>query len=492
MDKDLESINQVNELVEKARHAQKILAAYSQQEIDRLTALMAEYGYRASRDLAELACRETGFGRVDSKTEKNIFSTRDVYRHLKEVKTCGIVAADTARQIYQVATPMGLVAAIIPVTNPTSTALFKILIAIKARCGIVLSPHPRAVECIKASADIMAKAADAIGAPAAAIGCLTMPTLAATQALMRHTHIAVILATGGAGLVKAAYSSGKPAIGVGPGNAPAFIEKSADIPHAVRCLVVSQGFDWGTVCASEQAIVVDQAIEEQVLQELVNQDAYLCNQKEISQLEKLMPPGRAPNPDLVGRSPATIANLAGFYVPERTTILVVRQNGVGDRYPLSREKLAPILALYIESGWQAGCERCFEILTYGGMGHTLAIHSRDQQIISAFALQKPAFRIMVNAPTSQGAVGYATRLHPSMTLGCGTPGGNITSDNISSHHLLNIKRIAFGNPGLFKEIETPQIVMNAAGEFSTILDPFTDLPDRNRRYYIGPYNRPTI
>lgn len=494
MDQDLQSLQEVRNCVAKAKEAQKVLSHYSQDEVDKLVGLMASYGYRAAQELAEIACEESGFGRVESKREKNIFATRNVYENIKDIKTVGIVHQDLEKQVYEIATPMGIVAAIIPITNPTSTALFKILIAIKARCAIVLSPHPRGVRCTQASANVMKKAISSIGAPEDLVGCLTIPTMAATQELMKHPDIAVILATGGSGLVKAAYSSGKPAIGVGPGNVPAYIEKSADIEHAVRCLVASQTFDWGTICASEQAVVIDSAIEKKCLEEFSRQKAYICNDKEIQMLESLMPSGSSMNPDIVGKSPVFIAQKAGFSVPESTTILLAKQKGVGNSYPLSREKLGPILALYVEENWEKACERCFEILNYGGMGHTLVIHSQDQKIISAFALKKPAFRILVNAPSSQGGVGYATGLVPSMTLGCGSLGGNISSDNITCKHLLNIKRIALGNSNLFPDIATPFVSLanQEKQKKSYHPDPFEDLPGPGKRYYIGPYNNPNI
>jgi acetaldehyde dehydrogenase (acetylating) len=475
VDKDLQAIQEVRALVAKAKQAQPILAAYSQEEVDNLVTLMAERGYRASRELAQLACEETGFGRVESKIEKNIFATRDVYEGMKDVKTVGIIHEDQQKQVYEVAAPMGIVAAIIPVTNPTSTTLFKILICIKARCTIILSPHPKAVKCIQAAAEVMMKAADSIGAPEGLIGCLSIGDMAGAHELMTHPDVDVILATGGAAMVKAAYSSGKPAIGVGPGNCPAFIERTANIPHSVRCLILSKSFDWSTICSSEQSVILDEPIEQQCLEEFRRQGAYMCNDKEIRALEHLMPPGGAINPEIVGKSPVFIAQKAGFKVPEDTLLLLARQQGVGDRYPLSREKLSPLLSLYTENGWEEACERSMEILHYGGMGHTLVIHSRNQEIISAFALKKPAFRILVNAPSSQGAIGYATNLPQSLTLGCGALGRNITSDNITCRHLLNIKRIAFGKPSLFKDIATPHVSLSSESKKETPIyrrDPF--------------------
>lgn len=493
MDRDLQAICEVRDLIKKAKAAQAILGCYSQEEVDRLVSLAAEYGYKASRELAELACEETKMGKVESKVEKNQFATRNVYEHIKNIKTVGIIREDTKRQVYEIATPMGIVAAVIPCTNPTSTALYKILIALKARCTIILSPHPRAVRCIQASANAMLKAANAIGGPDGIIGCLTTPTLEATQELMSHSDTGVILATGGSGLVKAAYSSGKPAIGVGPGNVPAFIEKSANIPHAVRCLVASQGFDWGTICCSEQAVIMDKPIEKECLEEFRRQKAHICNEQEILALQSVVPSGNTINPEVVGQSPSRIASMAGFRVPEDTTILLAWQKGVGDTYPLSREKLSPILALYTEDGWQAACEKCMELLRYGGMGHSLVIHSQNSDVIRAFALAKPVSRILVNAPSSQGGVGYGTGLVPSMTLGCGTPGGNITSDNITTTHLINIRRIAMGDPLWFKDIPSPKVNWEHSQESHPIKnDPFNDISQERKRYYIGPHNNPNI
>lgn len=443
LDKDLKSIQQVRDLLKKAQQAQKILEDYSQEDIDRLVKLMAERGYNASRELATLAYEETGLGRIESKVEKNRFATRDVYEHIKDMPTVGIISSDLEKKVWEIATPKGIVSGITPITNPTATALYKMLICIKARCSIVFSPHPRSVKCISRSVEIMRKAIDSIGGPVDAVSNITIPTLPATNELMTHKITDIILATGGSGLVHAAYSSGKPAIGVGPGNCPAFIEKTADIQHAIRCLVVSQGFDWGTLCSSEQSVVVEASIGKACIDEWKRQKAHICNEHEIKLLENLMPKGNAINGDLVGQSPQKIAEYAGFKVTKETTMLIARQHGVGDKYPLSREKLAPILALYLEDNYEQAFARCNELLEYGGLGHTVALHSRDQNVITKFALSQPACRINVNVPSSQGSVGFASGLVPSLTLGCGTRGGNIFSDNISPKHLLNIKRIAY-------------------------------------------------
>lgn len=488
MDKDLQSVQQVRDLLHKAQEAQKVLASYSQQQVDRLVSLMAERGFNASHELAVLAHEESGLGRIESKTTKNQFATRDVYNYMKDMRTVGVIGKCERKKVWDIATPKGVIAGITPITNPTSTALYKMLISIKARCAIVFSPHPRSVKCVGRAVEIMRKAIDAIGGPVDAVATISTPSLQATNELMTHKATRVILATGGSGLVKAAYSSGKPAIGVGPGNCPAFIEKTADIAHAVRCLVVSQGFDWATLCSSEQSLVVETEVAAKCMEELKKQKAHICNEQEIKMLESLMPPGSAINASLVGQPPFKIANLAGFKVSKDCTMIVARQYGVGDSYPLSREKLAPILSLYIEDDWKQGFARCREILGYGGLGHTVAIHSRDQKIISQFAISQPACRINVNTPSSQGSVGFASGLAPSMTLGCGTRGGNIFSDNISPKHLLNVKRVAYIKDDWLGK--SPALNLLQPSDVGTnVYDPFAG---HRKQYFIGKHNNPNI
>ncbi|MCL6614693.1 MAG: aldehyde dehydrogenase family protein, partial [Firmicutes bacterium] len=329
-------------------------------------------------------------------------------------------------------------------TNPTSTVMFKALIAVKARNAIVFSPHPRAVGCSREAARIMEEAAVAAGAPRGIIGCLSLCTREATNELMHHPKVALILATGGSAMVKAAYSTGKPAYGVGPGNVPAFIERTADIPRAVRDIFTSKTFDNGTICASEQAIVTEEPVAEQVIRECERQGGFFVGPSELPSLERtvMMPEGGV-NPQVVGRSAKEIAGRAGIKVPEGTRVLIARLAGVGKSHPLSAEKLCPVLAFYVEPDWQKACERCIELLSFGGLGHTLAIHSRNQEVIMEFALKKPVFRILVNTPSSQGAIGLTTGLPPSLTLGCGTWGGNSTSDNVGPLHLINRKRLAY-------------------------------------------------
>ena len=360
------------------------------------------------------------------------------------MKTVGVIRRLEDRKVIEIAEPFGVVCAIVPTTNPTSTAIYKILISLKARCPVVISPHPSAVRCISRVAEIMSDAARGAGAPDGSICCMTTVTLEGTQELMKSREVAVILATGGMGLVRAAYSAGKPAYGVGPGNAPAFIERTADVPKAVRDVVTGKTFDNGVLCSSENSVVVDGPVVEEVKREFVKNGGYFMSQAEIDAVAGvLLSAQRLPNPALVGRPALVIAKAAGITVPAETRVLIAELKGVGRDYPLSIEKLSPVLSFYVVGDWKEGCARCIEILRYGGMGHTMSIHSRNDQIILEFGLKKPAGRIVVNTPTTHGSIGLTTGMDPAMTLGCGGWGGNITSDNISPRHLLNIKRLAY-------------------------------------------------
>src|SRR3990170_3381751 len=414
-DPDLASVQQVRDLVRAAVDAQQ-----------------------------RLAVEETGYGNVPDKIKKNKFCSEDVYRAIRPMQTVGILRDDRENGVLEIAEPVGIVAAIIPSTNPTSTAIYKILISLKARNAVILSPHPSAKKCICAVADVLYKAALKGGAPEGIIGCLTQVTAASTQELMRHRRIGVILATGGTGLVRAAYSSGKPAYGVGPGNVPAYIERTANVRKAVTDIITGKTFDNGVLCSAEQSIVAEEPLREAVLQELREQGAYFLNAAEIATLSKLVI--RADtflvNPQVVGRFAPVIAEMAGFKVPPTTRVLVAELAGVGRDYPLSAEKLSPILAFYTVKSRQEAIELCNRLLAFGGLGHTIAIHSQNDAAIREFGQKVRAYRVIVNSPATHGSVGYSTGLFPAMTLGCGTLGGNITSDNIGPHHLMNIKRIA--------------------------------------------------
>ncbi|MGZ8845164.1 MAG: aldehyde dehydrogenase family protein [Pyrinomonadaceae bacterium] len=441
-DKDLISVQQARDLVESAHRAQAEIVRFDQAKIDRICDAMAKAALRDSPRTAALAVEETGYGVAEDKQTKNRFSAEIVWNYFKNLKTVGIVSE--TKDVVEIASPRGVVAGIVPSTNPTSTAIFKILIAIKSRNAIVLSPHPSAARCINETVKSMREAGVKEGLPADAIGCMTTATIEGTEALMKHKMTAVILATGGIGLVRAAYSSGKPAFGVGPGNVPVFIERSADVPKAVQDILTGKCFDNGTICASEQAIVVDAPIEMAVREQFKLQGAHFLNQSESDQLAKIVAtPQRSLNPAIVGKSVEVITRMAGISAPPGTRCLMTDVGGVGRDFPLSMEKLSPILAFYVEDGLERGSARCNEILHYGGMGHTAGIHTRSREAAVRYGAEMPASRITVNTPTTHGAIGFSTALPPSMTLGCGSWGGNVTSDNVSPLHLMDIKRVAF-------------------------------------------------
>lgn len=443
MDRVSLSVREADELMKRAYESQKALAEYDQSRIDAIVEAMAKAGYEAAERLAEMAVKESKIGVVEDKITKNRFATKTLFESIKDLRTAGIIKEDRERGLVEIAVPMGVIVGLVPTTNPTSTVLFKSIIAIKSRNAIVFSPHPRSIGCSMEAARLMEAAAEAAGAPKGVIGCLSACTREATDVLMHHPKASVILATGGAAMVKAAYSSGTPALGVGPGNVPAFIERTADIPDAIRKILSSKTFDNGTVCASEQAIVTEEAVAGRVMAELRARGGYFVTGSDFVAIEKtvILPDGGV-NPKVVGQSPKTIADLAGISIPEGTRVIVAIEHGVGKEFPLSAEKLCPVLTFYIEKDWKAACERCIELLQHGGLGHSLSIHSRDERIIREFGLKKPVNRILVNTPSSQGAIGFTTALPPSLTLGCGTIGGSITSDNVTPMHLINIKRIA--------------------------------------------------
>jgi acetaldehyde dehydrogenase (acetylating) len=443
-DKDLASIAEARALARGARQAQTLLAELSQEQIDTIVGAMADAVTPHAEALARLAVEETGYGVVADKIQKNLFASRRVYEFIRPIRTVGVINRIEDKKVVEIAEPFGVVAAIVPSTNPTSTAIYKVLIALKARCAIVISPHPSAVRCITRAVEIMAEAAMQAGAPAGAIGWMSTVTLEGTQELMRHRDVAVILATGGMGLVRAAYSAGKPAYGVGPGNAPCYVERSADSKKAARDIIDGKTFDNGVLCSSPNSVVVDEAVAEELRRECQALGAYFMNQAEMEALARgLVTAQRLPNPAFVGKTATFIAGKVGIVVPDGTRALIAPLAGVGRDYPLSIEKLSPILSWYGVTDWREGCDRCIQILRYGGMGHTMSIHSKNEDVILQFGLKKPAFRICVNTPTTHGSIGLTTGLDPAMTLGCGGWGGNITSDNITPRHLLNIKRLAY-------------------------------------------------
>lgn len=443
MDQDLHSIQQARTLLRKAREAFNTYHDFSQEKVDRIVRDMSRAGAEASERLAKLAVDETGFGRVDSKIQKNLFATRTLHERMAGMKTCGVINKTENDSVWEIASPMGVVAALVPSTNPTSTAMYKAIIAAKARCAIVLSPHPRARECTQEAVRVVATAAYRAGAPEGLFGCMSEPTLEGTNALMEDPNTDLILATGGSAMVIAAYSKGKPAYGVGSGNVPVYVDRSADLIKAAADIMYGVSFDWGTLCSTERSVVVDSPVLARLREALIKEGAYFLDENEKQALRELIAPGGRLNVGQVGQSPSRIAEMAGFDVPNGTRGLIAEVNEVGKSEPLSMETLSPILSLYSADGWEAGCARCKEILAFGGIGHTLALHATSTRVIEAFALEKPAMRIVVNSVAALGSVGFTTSLFPAMTLGPGTIGGSITSDNISPLHLINIKRLAF-------------------------------------------------
>ena len=443
MDKDLLSVQQARDLVARACAAKQTYKTFTQEQVDRIVAAMAQAGEQAADRLGRMAHEETGFGRPESKKMKNLFATKMLHERMAGMKTVGIIRKLENGSIWEIATPMGVVAALIPSTNPTSTALYKAIIAAKARCAIVMSPHPRAIACTAEALKVVAEAAYAAGAPEGLFGCMTEVALAGTNALLEHRDTDVILATGGSAMVRAAYSKGKPAYGVGSGNVPVYVDRSADIEKAAADLIYGVSFDWGTLCSTERSVIADYPIKAKLVEALKREGAYFLNDAEKDKLRGFVLHKGRLNVEQVGQAPHRIATLAGFSAPSQTRALVAEVDTVGKQEPLSMETLSPILAFYTADGWQAGCDRCIEVLHFGGIGHTLGIHCTSEHVIEAFGLQKPSMRIVVNTVAALGAVGYTNRLFPSMTLGPGTIGGSIISDNVSPMHLLNIKRLAF-------------------------------------------------
>jgi acetaldehyde dehydrogenase / alcohol dehydrogenase len=421
---------------------------FDQDMIDEIVKQMALAGLDQHMPLAKLAVEETGRGVYEDKIIKNMFATEYVYHNIKYDKTVGIINENEIEGMIEIAEPVGVIAGVTPVTNPTSTTMFKSLISIKTRNPIIFAFHPSAQKSSSQAAKVLLEAAIKAGAPEHCIQWIEMPSLEATQALMNHPKVSMILATGGSGMVKSAYSSGKPALGVGPGNVPCYIEKSANIHQAVNDLILSKTFDNGMICASEQAVIIDKDIYAEVKKELTANNCYFLNEEERQKVEKLVINEKscAVNADIVGMAAYKIAEMAGVIVPEGTKILIAELKGVGPKYPLSREKLSPVLACYKVSGLEEGLKRAEEMLEFGGLGHSAVIHTTDKNVIETFGLRMKAGRIIVNAPSSQGAIGDIYNAYmPSLTLGCGTYGGNSVSTNVGAIHLVNIKKVARRN-----------------------------------------------
>ncbi len=455
MDKDLQSIQEVRDLLHEAHRAQEKYSKFSQSQIDEIIKEISEEAKRHETELAKLANEETGFGRWEDKVLKNRLAAAGVYEYIKDMKTVGIINECKKDGIIEIGVPMGIIAALIPSTNPTSTTIYKIMIALKAGNGVIVSPHPNAKNCIIKTTEYLVRAAERKGAPKGLIGVIKTPTLQATNELMKHRLTSLILATGGDAMVHAAYSSGTPAIGVGPGNGPSFIEKSADIRKAVTRIMDSKTFDNGVICASEQSVVTESAIKQEVKEEFKRQGAYFLNKEERDKVGKiLMRSNNTMNPKIVGKTALYVASVAGISIPSDVRVLISEETEVSNFNPYSREKLCPVLGFYTEDTWEKACEKCIEILKNEGIGHTMSIHSNNENIIREFALKKPVSRLLINTPAALGGVGATTNLPPSFTLGCGTVGGSATSDNIGPLNLINIRRVAYGTKELSDLKET--------------------------------------
>jgi len=462
-DYDLISIQEARDAARKAKAAQQVFAEFPQEKIDLIIKAMAEAGNANAEWLAKMAVDETKFGVFEDKVTKNTFAATDVYNYIKDMKTVGVIKEDAEKKILEVGAPVGVIMGIVPSTNPTSTVIYKALISLKSGNAIVFSPHPSASRCTFAAAQVMHEAAVKAGAPEGIVGCLSKTTMAATEELMHHDDTAVILATGGSAMVKAAYSAGKPAYGVGPGNVPVFIERTADIRQAVADVIGSKTFDNGTICASEQAVIADEPIKDQVIAEMEAQGAYFLDREEVKLVTRAVMTARGGmNPALVGKSAKVVADKAGIKVPEGTRVLVAPLEGYGPNYPLSYEKLTTVLGFYTAKDWHEACLLSIELLKLGGIGHSFVIHTQDEQVAREF-IKKPVFRILVNTPSSLGAIGYTTGLAPSLTLGCGTWGGSSTSDNVTPLHLINIKRQAYG----LKQVMGGQAELPETGRLSS-------------------------
>ena len=441
------NVEALNQLIERAKKAQEVFSKYSQEEVDRIFKAAATAADKARIPLAKMAVEDTGMGVVEDKIIKNHFASEYIYNKHKGAKTCGIIKEDKTNGIKIVAEPLGVIAGIIPTTNPTSTAIFKSLICLKTRNAIVFSPHPRAKKSTIAAAKLVLDAAVKAGAPKDIIGWIEEPSMELSNALLHHPDIACILATGGPGMVKAAYSSGKPALGVGPGNVPAIIDETADIKMAVSSILMSKTFDNGMICASEQSVIISEEIYEDVKKEFAYRGAYILNAKEADKVAKIILTEQGSvNPAIVGQPAYKIAALAGVKVDEDVKVLIGEEKDVDIKNPFAHEKLSPILAMYKAKNYEDAVEKAHNLVMIGGAGHSAALYTdaRSQERIDYFAKKIPTCRLLINSPSSQGGIGdlYNFKLEPSLTLGCGSWGGNAVSGNVGVEHLLNYKTVA--------------------------------------------------
>ena len=444
-DKDLAARQEARAVLREAKQAQHLLADMPQEKLDAITEAVARAFAGEAVLLAEMAVKETGFGNVEDKTIKNRFASETVAEAIRGMKTVGLLREDREKRVWEIGIPVGVIAAIVPSTNPTSTVCYKALIALKAGNPIVFSPHPKALLCTRKAARIVAEAAQKAGAPRGSVACLSIPALTGCQELMAAPETRLILATGGPAMVRAAYSSGKPAIGVGAGNGPAYIHHTADVARAIACIVKSKTFDNGTVCASEQSIIVERNMEGTVEAEGKRQGLYFMSSQEAQRLGTLLfRPNGSLNPEIVGKTAIYLAEKAGFSVPKTTKILVAREQEAGPSRPYSMEKLCPVLAFYVMDSEEAVLRKCIEILDHEGSGHTFAMHAEDEAVVRRFAEKIPVSRFLVNTPAALGGIGQSTGLFPALTLGCGAVGGSSSSNNISPLDLINIRRVAWG------------------------------------------------
>ena len=444
VDPDLLSVQQARDLACAGREAMRSFQFASQQQVDAICQAMVTAAMQEAQRLGQLAHEETGFGFPNHKRLKNEFAAQALWDSIKDLPTCGVLRRDEERKIVEIGWPIGVLCALTPSTNPTSTAIFKILIGVKARNAVIIAPHPSARRSTAEAVRVMREAGEAAGMPKGLVGCLTEVTIQGTNELMNHHATSMILATGGPGMVRAAHSCGKPALGVGPGNVPAYVDRSAHVVRAAQMIVESKSFDCSTICATEQVVIADAPIADRLKSEMLARGAQWLTPDEADRLAALMfRPNGLMIADYVGRSPQALGKAAGIEVPDTTRVLVADLHGIGPKYPLSREKLTTVLGFMVVDGWREGCERAIELLTFGGDGHSVVIHSRDEEAVLAFGVEKPAFRILVNTWGSLGAIGYTTGLRPSLTLAPGGLGGAMVSDNITVENVLNVKRIAY-------------------------------------------------
>ena len=455
-DKDLAARQEARSLAKAAQEAQHLLADMPQEKLDAIVEAIAKAFAKEAAALADMAVRETGFGNVEDKVTKNLFASETVAKAIGGMKTVGLLREVPEKKLWEIGVPVGVIAAIVPSTNPTSTVCYKAMISLKAGNPIVFSPHPKAIDCTRKAVQIVAEAAERAGAPKGSVACLSIPSLAGCQELMAAPQVRLILATGGPAMVKAAYSSGKPAIGVGAGNGPAYLHHSADVVQVLRCILKSKTFDNGTVCASEQSIIVEKPLADTVEREGAKLGFYFMQEAEAGKLAKLLfRPNGALNPEVVGKTALHLAQMAGFSVPNGTKILVAREREAGPSVPYSMEKLCPVLAFYVMENEDAVLNKCIEILDHEGSGHTFAMHASDESVIRKFAAKIPVSRFLVNTPAALGGIGASTGLFPALTLGCGAVGGSSSSNNISPMDLINIRRVAWGTEE--KKDHAPQL-----------------------------------